>query len=89
MEENLTEHGFIAINNDPNVGYEKKFYKGKAEDLPVDIKYIMGCERAWKQNATQLKDIITGKYQEKMDRIKRLSERNIFKDINSCPPEDL
>lgn len=88
MEEHLTEHGFIAINNDPNVGYDKKFYKGKAEDLDVDVKHIMGCVWAWKENKDQLNDIMTGKYQAKMDRIKKLSERGMFKDINNCPKDE-
>lgn len=55
-------HSFMAINNDPNIEYSKKFYKGMAEVLDEGPDYIVGCPEMWKDNIEQLKDIYAGKY---------------------------
>lgn len=91
MERYLTEHGFVAVDNDPNVSYDKKFYYGKAEDLGVDHKYIMGCKQAWQGSEKHYHDLLTGKLKKKIENTARLSERGSFKKkLSECaPPEDL
>jgi hypothetical protein len=58
-------HSFLAINNDPNVEYEHKFYKGMAEVLDEGPQWIVGCPEMWEKNIEQLKDIFAGKYIER------------------------
>lgn len=90
MEKYLNDHGFIAIDNQPNVPYDKKFYYGKAEELPAKIDYILGCEQAWAGQERQLFEIETGKLEKKAKRISALKKPGMFKGLpNANPPEDI
>lgn len=68
------QHGFMAINNDPNVPLDKKFYMGKAEYLPAKIEYIVGCREYWHKSEKQLEKIASGKMQENLDRYSKNAE---------------
>jgi len=59
------EHCFIAIDNNPNTPYEKKFFKGKAELLPMEDKYIVGCQEFWEEDLEQLEEIGSGEMKRK------------------------
>lgn len=90
MEEHLGDHGFVAIDNQSGVTYDKKFFAGQAEDLPASIDYILGCEKAWRGSEKQLWEIESGKFQEKAERLSKLKEFGMFKDKEkSIPPTEL
>lgn len=55
------EHHFLAIDNNPNTPYNKKFFTGKAELLPESVEYIIGCPEFWEEDMEQLHDIASGK----------------------------
>lgn len=67
-------HGFLCIDNDPNIPYDQKFYYGLAEELPFDIDHIFGCEEMWKESYQQLVKIANGTMQEQIDRIAKISK---------------
>lgn len=69
-------HGFLCIDNDPNVPYTKKFYAGVAEELPVDLEHIVGCRESWAEDLKQLEDIGSGKMADKLERIRNISKRD-------------
>jgi hypothetical protein len=68
------EHGFLVIDNDPNVPYSKKFYYGVAEELPFDLDHIIGCQELWAENNKQLFEIANGTMADKIDRINQISK---------------
>lgn len=68
------EHGFLAIHNDPNIPASKKYFYGKAEEVPVGRESIVGCAPYWKDNEKQLKDIQDGTIVRKLARLKALSD---------------
>lgn len=67
-------HGFICINNDPNITYDEKFYYGLAEELPFDLEHILGCQESWADSLPQLYDIGSGKMNSKIERISKISK---------------
>lgn len=73
LDKYTNDNNFLMINNDPNVGIENYRYYGKAEEPPA---FVMGCEQYWRNSLDQYDDIFTGKIQEKMDRIKDMSDIN-------------
>lgn len=54
------EHHFLAIDNNPNTPYDKKFFIGKADVLPEDPEYTIGCEEFWAEDMDQMRDIKNG-----------------------------
>lgn len=68
------KHGFLVIDNDPNVPYSEKFYYGLAEELPFDLDHIIGCEESWKDNRKQLWEIGDGSMASKIERIALISK---------------
>lgn len=73
-------HGFLVIDNDPNVPYDEKFFAGLAEELPVDLDHIVGCKQAWKKDMKQLEEIASGKMQKKIDAIGKISKPESLND---------
>lgn len=65
-------HGFLMVVTD--APYDKKFYYGVAEVLPIDEDHITCCEEAWRENEKQLAAIKDGTMQEKIDMISELTE---------------
>lgn len=69
-------HAFLAINNDPNIPYQEKFYRGMAEVLDEGPQWIVGCPEMWKDNLEQLKNIFSGKYTKMFKIGHELAQRN-------------
>lgn len=67
-------HHFLAVENDPNCPYEKKFFVGNAEMLDAKIDYIFGPEDYWFDSKDQLKDIMDGTMQETLDLTHKMAE---------------
>jgi len=80
------DHGFLMIVTD--APYDKKFYHGVAEILPVDLGYICCCEEAWRENLEQIKEIDDGTMQMKIDRISELSELGDIPNITGKKRKD-
>lgn len=66
------KHGFMVIDNDPKVSYDKKFFFGVAEEMPFDLDHIIGCEEMWKDSEKQLHQIADGKLASDMERISKI-----------------
>lgn len=79
-------HSFLAINNDPNVEWDKKFYVGKAEVLDEGPEWIVGCWEMWKENEKQLKEIFQGVYIERQIIAAELAERKPANKIKCKDP---
>lgn len=90
MERYLSDHGFIAIDNQAGVSYDNKFFAGKAEELEAEVKHIMGAKQAWKGHEKQLESLMTGKYKKRADNLSKLKKTGLFnKKQNSVPSEKL
>lgn len=70
----LTEHGFLVIDNDPNQPYDNKFFYGKADEVPNNIRHIACCREAWEDNKEQYEEIKDGTIQKEIDIISNLSK---------------
>src|ERR1700733_2986449 len=69
------DHGFLLINNDPNISYRDKFFFGKAEELDCrDNSNIVGCKEGWRKNEKQLKEMEGGDFQLKRDKMRHLGK---------------
>lgn len=68
------EHHFMAIQNDPNIPYQEKFYVGVAEDYDEDIKYVCGCPQFWEEDGKQLQEISSGKMKKNVALAKKLAK---------------
>lgn len=82
-------HSFLAINNDPNCPYDKKFYKGMARVLDEGPEWIVGCPEMWKDNIQQLKDIYSNKYVErqKISHLMAQAKPGVMKELRKeCQP---
>jgi len=64
------KHGFLAIVAD--APYEKKFFYGKADILPIHEKHIFGSREFWKGSEKQLQSIRDGSMQRKYDLLAKL-----------------
>jgi hypothetical protein len=80
-------HSFMAIDNDPNIEYDKKFYKGMATVLDEGPEWLVGCPEMWKENVQQLKDIFSGVYSERFKIAHELAKAT-NKDVDECEPPD-
>ncbi len=58
------DHGFLFVDNDPNLPYDQKFYRGRAEI--IDYEFVVGCEEYWRGADKQLQQIFSGKMAEAM-----------------------
>lgn len=76
------KHHFLAINNDPNVDIQDKFFTGCAEPLDAKVEYIMGCPEYWArpQDKKQMELIKDGTLQKRID---------AASEIASKPAEDI
>lgn len=70
----MVPHGFLVIDNDPNVDYNHKFFAGVAEEIPCDIDNICCCSHAWKSNEKQLIEIANGKMARRLELISQISK---------------
>lgn len=77
-------HGFLVIDNDPNIPYEQKFYYGLAEELPVDLEHIVGCKESWKKDLKQLTEIGNGSMGKKIEAISQISKPGTINDDPDC-----
>lgn len=66
------KHGFLAIVTD--APYEKKFYYGKADVLPINENHIFGSREFWKGSEKQLRSIADGSMQIKYDMLAKLGK---------------
>lgn len=67
-------HGFLVIDNDPNLPYDQKFFAGVAEIMPFDLDHIVGSESTWKDDMQQLQEIADGGMQAKIDLLSKMSD---------------
>lgn len=67
-------HSFFVVQNDPNLPYDKKFFRGKAEVLEADINYILGSAEYWMGSDKQLNEILSGKMKTRLEEKSKLSE---------------
>jgi len=88
MEATREPHTFLAINNDPNIPYNQKFYKGIATVLDEGPQWIVGCEEMWKENLEQLKDIFSNKYTVRFQIGHDMAQRKpLKKEEKTVPPK--
>lgn len=66
------DHGFLLIVTD--APYDKKFYHGVAEILPINEDYICCCEEAWRENEQQMKEIKDGTMETRIEMINELTK---------------
>jgi len=76
---------FLAIDNDPTIPIEDKFYTGKAEMLDEGPDWILGCKEAWRDNQKQLYAIQTGVYAHLAALAHKLSEHKPSKLTKTNP----
>lgn len=69
-----TPHGFLFIDNDPNVDYKNKFFYGVAKKVKINIKHVACCAEAWQDDRDQLHKIADGTYARQIDMIADLSK---------------
>lgn len=67
-------YGFLCIDNDPNVDYDKKFYAGLAEVMPIGLEYLIGSQSAWKGAYKQLMKIGSGEMEKEIELLSLLSK---------------
>lgn len=70
------KHGFLFIDNNPQLNYEDRFFYGIADLIKCDGTTIVGCKEYWKGSEKQLKDIVSGRAQQELDLLSKLGKPN-------------